>query len=103
MLPGRPKGAKNKLQEAFWTDFAGAWEAHGLVALEKVATEDPATFVKIAASVMPKDVGVDEERHYVMWLPKPCATAEEWAAKYSPKPPAEPVGVEVGLSVLSVK
>ena len=84
--PGRPKGAKNKLQEAFWTDFASAWEAHGLVALEKVATEDPATFVKIAARVIPKDVGVDEETHYVMWLPKPCATAEEWAAKYSPKP-----------------
>ena len=82
--PGRPQGAKNKLQEAFWRDFAGAWEAHGVLALEKVANEDPATFVKIAASVMPKDVGVEEETHYVMWLPKPCATSEEWEAKYSP-------------------
>jgi hypothetical protein len=53
---GRPKGARNKLQEAFWKDFAAAWEAKGAEAIAKVAQDDPATFLKVAASVMPKDV-----------------------------------------------
>lgn len=52
---GRPRGSKNKLTEAFWNDFAGVWEASGKAALELVAAEDPSTFVRVAASVMPKD------------------------------------------------
>jgi hypothetical protein len=56
---GRPKGSKNKLTEAFWCDFAEAWEAHGVTALEKVATTDPGKFITVAASVMPKDVNVN--------------------------------------------
>jgi hypothetical protein len=56
---GRPKGAKNKLTEAFWCDFAEAWQEHGATALQKVATEDPGKFITVAASVMPKDVNVN--------------------------------------------
>lgn len=52
---GRPKGSKHKLTEAFWNDFAGAWAAHGKVALEAVAKDDPGKFVSVAASVMPKE------------------------------------------------
>ena len=79
--PGRPKGAKNKLQEAFWKDFASAWETHGAAALEKVALEDPAVFVRVAASVMPKDFSLDVGRSYVIRAPLPCATVEEWEAR----------------------
>lgn len=60
--PGRPRGAKNKLTEAFWKDFATAWEAKGATALEKVADEDPSTFVRVAASVMPKESEVTLRR-----------------------------------------
>jgi hypothetical protein len=52
---GRPKGAKHKLTEAFWTDFNGAWAKHGKAALEAVAKDDPGKFVSVAASVMPKE------------------------------------------------
>jgi hypothetical protein len=79
---GRPKGAKNKLQEAFWKDFAEAWETHGVTALETMAIEDPATFVKVAASTITKDVSLDMETRYVIRAPLPCATAEEWQAEY---------------------
>lgn len=75
---GKPKGARNKLQEAFWKDFAGAWEQHGVGALLKVATEDPATFVKVAASVMPKEIEGAIEVRSVMRMPEPAATVEEW-------------------------
>ncbi len=76
--PGRPKGARTKLQEAFWKDFAGAWEQHGAAALMKVATEDPSTFVKVAASVMPKEIEGAIEVRSVMRMPEPAKDAAEW-------------------------
>ena len=57
---GRPKGSKNKLTEAFWADLAAVWEEHGAAALEAMATTEPAKFVQVLASVMPKEVQVDE-------------------------------------------
>jgi hypothetical protein len=52
---GKPIGARNKLKEAFWVDFCEAWRTHGQAALSIVAQEDPSTFVKVAASIMPKE------------------------------------------------
>lgn len=57
---GRPKGSKNKLTDAFWNDFAGAWKKHGAAALETVATTQPDVFLKVAASVMPKEVTIEK-------------------------------------------
>jgi hypothetical protein len=48
-------GSRNKLKEAFWVDFCAAWKTHGQAALSLVAQEDPSTFVKVAASIMPKE------------------------------------------------
>jgi hypothetical protein len=52
---GRPRGSKNKLTEAFWKDFADAWEIGGPTSIQKVMTDDPATFLRVAASLMPKE------------------------------------------------
>lgn len=52
---GRPKGSKNKLTEAFWKDFADAWEKGGRDAIDKVRLDDPSTFLRVAASLMPKE------------------------------------------------
>ena len=52
---GRPKGAKNKLTETFWRDFADAWDAGGREAIDKVRIDDPSTFLRVAASLMPKE------------------------------------------------
>lgn len=80
---GRPKGARNKLQEAFWKDFAAAWEANGQAALLTVAQNDPSTFVKVAASVMPKEVEATVEHRSVMRMPEPAKDAEEWLKRSS--------------------
>lgn len=88
--PGRPKGARTKLQEAFWKDFAGAWEQHGAAALMKVATEDPSTFVKVAASVMPKELEATVEHRSVMRMPEPAKDAAEWIMMSSGSPKADP-------------
>lgn len=55
---GRPKGSRGKLAETFWTDYAAAWEANGAAALTRVAADDPGTFVRVAASLMPKETEV---------------------------------------------
>jgi formiminotetrahydrofolate cyclodeaminase len=52
---GKPLGSRNKLKEAFWVDFNDTWMEHGRAALATVAVEDPSTFVKVAASIMPKE------------------------------------------------
>ncbi len=53
---GRPKGAKDKLTNIFWTDVFSVWELGGRPALEKVMADDPSTFVRVVASLMPKEV-----------------------------------------------
>lgn len=52
---GRPKGARSKLAEAFWRDFHDTWAVGGKAALEAVMNSDPSTYVRVAASVMPKE------------------------------------------------
>lgn len=52
---GRPPGSKNKLTEAFWRDMSDVWTAGGKDALERVIKDDPGAFVRVAASLMPKE------------------------------------------------
>ena len=48
---GRPKGARHKIAEAFLKDFLSEWETSGPAALQRLATSEPATFVKLAADL----------------------------------------------------
>jgi hypothetical protein len=74
---GRPKGAKSKLQEAFWKDLAGAWQTYGIAAIEKMAQDDPAKFVQVVASVMPKDIEITD-RTFVVVVPAVAESVDEW-------------------------
>jgi hypothetical protein len=56
--PGRPKGARSKLGEAFLEDLRDAWLEHGASALARCAKEEPSQFCKIIASLMPRDVNL---------------------------------------------
>lgn len=55
---GRPKGARSKLGEAFLQDMLASWEEHGAVTIEKVRTEDPTQYVKVVASILPKEMNL---------------------------------------------
>ena len=59
-LPGRPKGARNKLAEAMIDDLYQDWKAHGIQAIRKVRETRPADYLKIVAMVVSKaeDVSV---------------------------------------------
>ena len=40
-----------------------------------VATNDPSTFVRVAASVMPKDLNLDRDNHFVIRAPRTFVSA----------------------------
>ena len=55
---GRPKGSRHRISEAFLKDFHDDWKEHGAGAIKKAREKDPAQYVKIAASLLPKDINV---------------------------------------------
>ena len=57
---GRPKGSKNKLAQSFFTDVLTVWEERGLEAVREMAAMDPASFNRMVASTMPKEIDVDQ-------------------------------------------
>ena len=52
---GRPKGSRNKLSEDFFRDLCDAWQAFGKPALETMAMLYPVEFVRMVASLMPRE------------------------------------------------
>jgi hypothetical protein len=62
-LPGRPKGARNKLAEAMIDDLYRDWKEHGIQAIRKVRETRPADYLKIVAMIVSKaeDLSLDSE------------------------------------------
>ena len=58
--PGRPKGSKNKISEDFLKSFSKVWQEHGDEALQQMVKERPADFVKVAASLIPRDFHIQQ-------------------------------------------
>lgn len=57
--PGRPKGARNKLGEAFLEDMYEAWKTQGKSVIEAVIADKPEQFLKVVASILPRDLNVN--------------------------------------------
>jgi hypothetical protein len=55
---GRPLGSRNKYGHAFWVDLEKTWRLGGAAALQKVMKDDPSTFVRVCASLIPKEVEI---------------------------------------------
>jgi hypothetical protein len=58
---GRPKGARSKLGEAFLEAMRASFEERGTEAIEAVINEKPDQYLKVIASLMPKQLDLDEE------------------------------------------
>lgn len=56
---GRPKGARNKLGEQFIDDLYADWKEHGVSTLARVRAEKPDQYLKVVASILPKDLNVN--------------------------------------------
>ncbi len=51
-IGGRPRGARNKLGEAFLHDLHADWEKHGRSVIERVRRDDPSTYLRVMASIV---------------------------------------------------
>lgn len=63
---GRPKGSRNKLGEAFLLALKEDFEEHGKRVIERVRRIDPTAYMKVVASLLPKefDLNVNNENPY---------------------------------------
>jgi hypothetical protein len=55
---GRPIGSRNLLQRAFIAALVKEFNEHGDAAIRIVRIEEPATFLKLCASVIPRELDV---------------------------------------------
>ena len=58
---GRRKGSRNKLTERFLDTIADDFSEHGAEAIANVRTTDPATYLKIVGSLIPRNLILDRE------------------------------------------
>jgi hypothetical protein len=56
---GRPKGSRNRHSENFLREFSDDFEQHGRAVIEKVRLEQPATYLRIAADLLPRESTLD--------------------------------------------
>jgi hypothetical protein len=53
---GRPKGSRNKLGEQFLAALQTDFETHGVKVIKKVREERPHEYLKVVASILPKEL-----------------------------------------------
>ncbi len=52
--PGRPKGSRNKLSEAFLRVLSDDFQENGIEVIERLRQESPAQYANVIAKLMPK-------------------------------------------------
>lgn len=57
--PGRPRGNRNRLGEAYLEGLREVWATHGKAALVACAVEEPSAFCRIYASLLPRELDVE--------------------------------------------
>lgn len=57
--PGKPKGSRHKLGEAFIQALHDDFAEHGPATIQKVRDEKPDAYVKVIASLLPKEFKIE--------------------------------------------
>lgn len=58
---GRPKGSRNRFAQAFIDDFMKDWEEYGAETLARARIEDPSAYLRVAASIVPKELNINAD------------------------------------------
>lgn len=58
---GRPKGARNKLGEDFLSALHDNFKKNGPDVIEKVAQKNPVAYLKVVASILPKEMKITND------------------------------------------
>ena len=59
---GRPKGSRNRLGEEFIKALSDDFDANGVSAIARVREERPQDYLKVIASLLPKEIKLSDER-----------------------------------------
>lgn len=59
--PGRPKGSRNKLGEDFIRALHEDFSEHGVAAIQAVRVDKPDAYLKVIASLLPRELKVTTE------------------------------------------
>ena len=59
---GRARGARNKISASFLEALAADFEQHGEAAIRLMRLEKPSEYVKVVASILPKEFEITENR-----------------------------------------
>jgi hypothetical protein len=57
--PGRRIGSRNRLSEQFIADLRSDWVLYGPSVIEAVRTNDPSTYLRVIASLLPREAQLD--------------------------------------------
>lgn len=82
--PGKPKGVRHKLQEDFLKDVQAAWEESGADAIKLMIADKPGDFVKMVASLMPKEANLNINDHSEMTDDELRGRVRDLAAQLAP-------------------
>ena len=58
---GRPKGARHKLGTAFLEKMLDDFTQHGVEVIETVRAEKPDQYLKVVASILPKEIELGDD------------------------------------------
>jgi enoyl reductase-like protein len=56
---GRPLGSRNRINKQFLDDFLAEWQEGGRKAIKIMRIQHPGDFVRVAASLLPKEFVVE--------------------------------------------
>ena len=85
--PGRPKNSRNRLSTKFLDALAKDFEEHGEGVLKIVRAEDPSGYLRVVASLMPKELDIeahvrrDEFSAWLGWLHAEPAVVQSISAR----------------------
>ena len=79
-VSGRPTGSRNRLSENFLVDLLAVYTEYGKDAIESVAVNQPAEFLKIIAKLLPKktEIEVSAAHEINITLEQRRRIAESW-------------------------
>jgi Family of unknown function (DUF5681) len=107
-LAGRPKGSRNKLSEDFVAALYDDFQEHGSAAIAACRVEKPDVYVRVIASLLPKDVQLKVQSLDDLTddqLMRKLAVLTEMAKPLLARLPdvidVTPVGVDVGVDAAS--
>jgi hypothetical protein len=82
---GGRKGSRNKVSEKLLEALALDFDTHGKDVIETVRVEKPHEYLKIVASLVPKQVEIEDGRQPFALIPEQSQSIEAWERAFSPR------------------